>query len=1661
MGASTAIFVTPPPTTRRTANKKNNCRSSRKSSSLRNSSKPSHKSSTKDGMANSSEKSANIEAATTDSLSEKWVCDVCHKAVFDCFEEACAHEEFCLLEKTKKKKDTKSRPSGSTKHGGSSCKNKGGATISDGGSGRKRKKVTPTPLPTSKKKGDNTKVNDDKIVSKNLNLDVEEEAVAAAEAVASEESKKANSKNKKKTNSDKKTNDSSRKTAKSQAGITSPQLDFISTSTGNKIKLTDINSTHPFFSSAQTRKLTKNITKKSLLVKKQCINSNKAANNNNSSSNLPLACIFSPKKNNKKETTQEQQQSPKRHKSPPAQSDTQKKKKKTNNDLPVASIFQTKQQKNEQLFSKPTVIKKSSLNKKCSSRKAQAPLSLVHKPALLPAPLFTRGVSRSASCSSSNSLCSKQNQESLFDIKAVEEVTAVRFPFPSHVIPPQNNIDCNDDSSGVVDFHEKIWDTVRERRRRRTTIAPEESNSNESAPHLNLLSLTSSNITAIPCRSTTRFSGRVKNHNTTYADQHAICSIPSDVCGKSNQAQSRLFLKFLRDWKQDRILTDTRRATQRQERLVAQQRFLMGEKPIKKKKTRYKEDDWEYSDSDGDDDEGAVNVYVLIGPSGCGKTNLVHAASKQLNCHVIEIGTGLCRGGSALKKRIEEATLSRSLGGTGGGSSDDQKNGIRGNEDRFSLVLIDEVENMFDGNGDVGFWPMLKQLSHRSKCPLILTSSVLPPQLNAMGINHELGCLNRPSALECANRLSLVAEREGWGGVKKKNDYFVGLAQMFKCDLRKCLLEMQLLRSNAINPGSLSDHTQLAPSSPWIKEQQEHERNHHPLLTIMRKSHPPLEITHLFPPTLSSQSCTTKKPHKQQPLVVYIHGRNLSCKSASNCVVSLVVTVNEIIAPHRIVSETVVAVVVNSLVPLCGNAVDEDWNSFSRRFAVVRVRRIVTNSQRASSSFLMNTTAPSLLKGRYIVLDDVYWNIEYELNDEFGGGSSSGCGSDAGGSLKLLFEKKKKLKHTKTKKLPLVTNGILTQSEDEEKDAFNIAKKQPVFDDASIIVAARKKVKKVAIFKLTREEDASAAPSVPFTELGPSPSKNYINDTTDEVVHTISRPLSLEEHAASTSVINNIFHMEDVNGLLNDAVRNYIQRTASVVSTETERDVTLEEDESDDCGEVVKVCESNRKDDVIIPQNHKDKTKVTVNVQTTVSLGHTNTNEYAAAAGRVQTKPSTHLENIFEEVSNPKPDTPTIAQPQHMINQLAVQQQAAMDQMSRLFAYKSDAMHCEDMNINSLPELAGAVPGFGYAFTSTLSQQRKSSSYAHKKLPNNEKLYSTGLNDYQFFHGCSDAYVTNPIRDRKLLSRVAKRRGLTREAASAADSIPGGSNSNTYPGEFGGGGGKDTVLVGCCSSSSEMTNNGLQKNDLEGGDSALLPHAGFSEEDCFLINNSSCASSSPATTSSSTLFPSMDLVSSVEGQQNQSLSSSPATNKNKKSESTISLDNQFRAKQFAAYVSHKESYLGHKTSERAKALLDLVVPLLPDTAKGISTTLGLSQTHEYAITNQYQTESVHVEEYLDTTQLLNTKLSMDYIPALRRMAIAEAAREAVAASLKPTEMDDDDWIVSPRRSTRRQTKMGRRHYFDDSVVMNNSSAEDHYRGKRLGCDLASLRLGKL
>ena len=131
-----------------------------------------------------------------------------------------------------------------------------------------------------------------------------------------------------------------------------------------------------------------------------------------------------------------------------------------------------------------------------------------------------------------------------------------------------------------------------------------------------------------------------------------------------------------------------------------------------------------------------------------------------------------------------------------------------------------------------------------------------------------------------------------------------------------------------------------------------------------------------------------------------------------------------------------------------------------------------------------------------------------------------------------------------------------------------------------------------------------------------------------------------------------------------------------------------------------------------------------------------------------------------------------------------------------------------------------------------------------------------------------------------------------------------------------------------------MSNNGLQKNDLEGGDSALLPHAGFSEEDCFLINNSSCASSSSSATTSSTLFPSMDLMLCVEGQQNQSLSSSPVTKKNKKSKSTVSLDNKFRAKQFAAYISHKESYLGHKTSERAKALLDLVVPLLPDTAKG-------------------------------------------------------------------------------------------------------------------------------
>ena len=74
--------------------------------------------------------------------------------------------------------------------------------------------------------------------------------------------------------------------------------------------------------------------------------------------------------------------------------------------------------------------------------------------------------------------------------------------------------------------------------------------------------------------------------------------------------------------------------------------------------TYYNDEDLWYDSNE--DDYGLCKVFLLSGRHGTGKSALVHAAANQAGCVLVEINTTEKRGGSALKRAIEECTQSHS-----------------------------------------------------------------------------------------------------------------------------------------------------------------------------------------------------------------------------------------------------------------------------------------------------------------------------------------------------------------------------------------------------------------------------------------------------------------------------------------------------------------------------------------------------------------------------------------------------------------------------------------------------------------------------------------------------------------------------------------------------------------------------------------------------------------------------------------------------------------------------------------------------------------------------------------------------------------------------------------------------------------------------------------
>ena len=108
------------------------------------------------------------------------------------------------------------------------------------------------------------------------------------------------------------------------------------------------------------------------------------------------------------------------------------------------------------------------------------------------------------------------------------------------------------------------------------------------------------------------------------------------------------------------------------------------------------------------------------------------------------------------------------------------------------------VDNIFENDGDAGFWVALASLSKKAKCPIVLTSGVTPILLEASSIRYHAASLCRPTPVECASTIRrialeekvLISGRDDDGGCDR--DALLHIAELCSCDLRSILNAMQL-----------------------------------------------------------------------------------------------------------------------------------------------------------------------------------------------------------------------------------------------------------------------------------------------------------------------------------------------------------------------------------------------------------------------------------------------------------------------------------------------------------------------------------------------------------------------------------------------------------------------------------------------------------------------------------------------------------------------------------------------------------------------------------------------------------------------------------------------------------------------------------------------------
>ena len=118
----------------------------------------------------------------------------------------------------------------------------------------------------------------------------------------------------------------------------------------------------------------------------------------------------------------------------------------------------------------------------------------------------------------------------------------------------------------------------------------------------------------------------------------------------------------------------------------------------------------------------------------------------------------------------------------------------------MTIILIDEVDVVYEAEGDTGFWTAIAAVAKTAKCPIFLTANKVPPILQQMSsVEYKRIRTSRPTASECASKLLQIMHqnkeylvvRPELDGESRRNG-LAAIAEICNCDLRRMMHELQL-----------------------------------------------------------------------------------------------------------------------------------------------------------------------------------------------------------------------------------------------------------------------------------------------------------------------------------------------------------------------------------------------------------------------------------------------------------------------------------------------------------------------------------------------------------------------------------------------------------------------------------------------------------------------------------------------------------------------------------------------------------------------------------------------------------------------------------------------------------------------------------------------------